>query len=84
MGFLLLIMSCIIMSACGDKAENAGITETKAVVAKGTEENAPDEVYEYLSEQADPVVHESDMGYSMTYDPSVITLDDTGEADIFS
>lgn len=34
------------------------------------------------SEDAETVVWESPLGYSMSYDPAVFTLDDTGEADI--
>lgn len=40
--------------------------------------------YEYPSEDAEPVLWESPLGYSMTYDPTVFTLDDTGEAEIFT
>lgn len=40
--------------------------------------------YEYPSEDAEPILWESPLGYSMTYDPTVFTLDDTGEAEIFT
>ncbi len=40
--------------------------------------------YEYPSEDAGTVEWESPHGYSMTYDPTVFTLDDTGEADVFT
>lgn len=40
--------------------------------------------YEYPSEDAGTVAWESSLGYSMTYDPTVFTLDDTGEADVFT
>ncbi len=35
--------------------------------------------YEYPSEDAEPVLHESRLGYSMTFDPTVFTLDDTAD-----
>lgn len=69
------------ISACGEKTENT--TDTNKSV--NTEENSVnEETYEYPSEQVEPIEYESDMGYSLIYDPSVITLDDTGEGDKFS
>ena len=55
--------------------------------AVGTEENPsgiapetdPEQEYEYPSEDAGPVREESRLGYAMTYDPTVFTLDDTGD-----
>lgn len=43
------------------------------------EETAPEQDYEYPSEDAGSVREESRLGYAMTYDPTVFTLDDTGE-----
>lgn len=40
-----------------------------------------DMIYEYPSENHTSEVQESSLGYSMTFDPSVFVLDDTGEAD---
>lgn len=42
------------------------------------------EEYEYPSEEHTSEVWESELGYSMTYDPSVFTVDDTGDSDIFT
>lgn len=48
--------------------------------AAGQENSAEGEQeYEYPSEDAGPVLEESRLGYSMTFDPTVFTLDDTGE-----
>ncbi|MGI5964133.1 MAG: hypothetical protein ACOX7N_10630 [Lawsonibacter sp.] len=45
----------------------------------------PEQEYEYPSEDAGPLQEESRLGYSMTYDPTVFTLDDTGESlDIYT
>lgn len=43
------------------------------------EETTPKQDYEYPSEDAGPVWEESRLGYAMTYDPTVFTLDDTEE-----
>lgn len=49
----------------------------------GSTEEEP--VYEYPAEDAGPVLEESRLGYSMTFDPTVFTLDDTGEgSDIYT
>lgn len=40
--------------------------------------------YEYPSEDAGAAEWESPLGYSLTYDPTVFTLDDTGEAEMFT
>lgn len=55
----------------------------EADVSETEEAYVEDEGYEYPSEDNTSAVQESEIGYSMTYDPSVFTLDDTGEADIF-
>lgn len=57
-----------------DKAETE---ETDQTEADGGE-------YEYPSEDAGTVAWESPLGYSMTYDPTVFTFDDTGEAEVFT
>lgn len=70
---------------------DAGSTES-APSAKLDQAEAPDEnsdaeaggEYGYPSEDADIITQESPLGYSMPYDPSVFTLDDTGEADVFT
>ena len=55
----------------------AGTDETHS--GSGPEEAAPEQDYEYPSEDAGSVREESRLGYAMTYDPTVFTLDDTGE-----
>lgn len=76
----LIVILSMSISACGEKTENT--TDTNKSV--NTEENSVnEETYEYPSEQVEPIEYESDMGYSLIYDPSVITLDDTGEGDKF-
>lgn len=57
------------------------ITETNSTDAEET--FVESEVYEYPPKDNTSAVWESERGYSMTYNPSVFTLDDTGEADIF-
>lgn len=53
--------------------------------AEAPEETAPEQEYEYPSEDAGPVREESRLGYAMTYDPTVFTLDDTGdELDVYT
>ena len=49
------------------------------------EETASEPEYVYPSEDMDPVQEESRLGYAMTFDPTVFTLDDTGESqDIYT
>lgn len=82
----------------GNGADSSAPNETEAADGKTTPDTTPEETapvetipaeedgggYEYPSEDAGPVLWESPLGYSMTYDPTVFTLDDTGEADIFT
>lgn len=57
---------------------------SQTLPAQDADETDPGEGrYEYPSEDAGPVVQESTLGYSMSYDPTVFTLDDTGEGDVF-
>lgn len=87
----LIVILSMSISACGEKTENTTDTnksvntEENVTKEEGTEENSVnEETYEYPSEQVEPIEYESDMGYSLIYDPSIITLDDTGEGDKFS
>ena len=86
-------MGMMLLSACSktpeDSVDSAGTqaqeetdqaADSDAPQADtGSDEAAPDEEYEYPSEDADPVQEESRLGYTMMYDPTVFTLDDTGE-----
>ncbi len=86
---VLIVALSMLMSACGEKTENNADTSastSESVSAEKSSEEAADgeEVYEYPSEDVAPVEYESDLGYSITYAPSVITLDDTGEGDVFT
>ena len=63
--------------------QTAGSDETQTDT--GAEDTAPDQEYEYPSEDAGPVREESRLGYAMMYDPTVFTLDDTGnDRDIYT
>lgn len=71
---LLILICAIVLSACMEKTQtDDGHLEQPTDVSD----------YTYPSEDAGPVTQESPLGYSMVYDPTVFTLDDTGEADIF-
>ena len=48
-----------------------------------TETTMDDMVYEYPAEEHGSEVQESSLGYSMTYDPTVFVLDETGESDSY-
>lgn len=53
--------------------------------AEAPEESVPEQEYEYPAEDAGPVREESRLGYAMTYDPTLFTLDDTGdELDVYT
>lgn len=67
-------------TALDTKAEETDKAQTEEVDT--TEADGGE--YEYPSEDAGTVAWESPLGYSMTYDPTVFTLDDTGEADVFT
>lgn len=95
---LLLAVTCVIScSACagkGGKQSNGSTqketdasdgeitTDTKSEETELAEEDSGE--YEYPSEDAGTVTWESPLGYSMIYDPTIFTLDDTGEADVFT
>lgn len=81
----LLWISMMLLAACsqtpqtpadGSAAETA-VGEEHA--AEAPEESVPEQEYEYPAEDAGPVREESRLGYAMTYDPTVFTLDDTGD-----
>lgn len=67
-------------TALDTKAEETDKAETEEINQAETGGGE----YEYPSEDAGTVEWESPLGYSMTYDPTVFTLDDTGEADVFT
>ena len=81
-------MLCILLSACGEKTDSSAATSANTdksiAIEEVTEEDTSEEISEYPSEEAEPVEFESDKGYSIMYNPDVITLDDTGEGDLFS
>ena len=84
----LTVMLCILLSACGEKTDSSAATSANTdksiAIEQVTEEDTSEEISEYPSEEAEPVEFESDKGYSIMYNPDVITLDDTGEGDLFS
>ena len=63
------------MSACGKKIENNTDANIESEKNTTVEENTG---------EVEPIEYKSDMGYSIMYDPSIITLDDTGDADVFT
>ena len=74
-------------------ADNTVQAESETIVEDSEQENDTEQagsteeepVYEYPAEDAGPVLEESRLGYSMTFDPTVFTLDDTGEgSDIYT
>ena len=65
-----------------DETEDSLSPETQPA-AQETEENATD-ISDYPEEDAGIVEYESPLGYSITWDPKVITLDDTQGMDVFS
>lgn len=87
--FFLICAVClvaILLAACTNKPETPDDSAPAAPPA-ATDQNSPatdsedvsEPEYEYPAEDAGPVVEESRLGYSMTYDPTVFTLDDTAE-----
>lgn len=84
----LTVMLCILLSACGEKTDSSAATSANTdksiAIEEVTEEDTSEEISEYPSEEAEYVEFESDKGYSIMYNPDVITLDDTGEGDLFS
>lgn len=67
-----------------DRIEEMKQDETEKNSNKTEVETAETEIYGYPSEDAGVQVFESELGYSLTYDPTFFTLDDTGEGDTFS
>ena len=75
------------------QAEPEPETEPETIAEDSEQENDTEQagsteeepVSEYPAEDAGPVLEESRLGYSMTFDPTVFTLDDTGEgSDIYT
>lgn len=94
---LLVCLSMMLLAACAENSQTSadasaennvedhvtGSDESQSGIAP--EETAPEQDYEYPSEDAGPVREESRLGYVMTYDPTVFTLDDTGDGrDIYT
>lgn len=81
----LLWISMMLLAACSQTPQtpaDGSAAETPVEeehVAEVPEETAPEQEYEYPSEDASPVREESRLGYAMTYDLTVFTLDDTGD-----
>lgn len=67
-------------------AEQSAQSQEQPAEQSGQEQDAQTETpdYEYPAEDAGTVLQESRLGYSMTWDPTVFTLDDTGESDIYT
>lgn len=73
-------------AAAGDAASAAeSVAEPESTPAPAESEAAAEpesvadeEVYEYPAEDAGPIQEESRLGYSLVYDPTMFTLDDTG------
>lgn len=67
--------------------DDADVAETTTTVddvdVNETETTMDDMVYEYPAEEHASEVQESSLGYSMTYDPTVFVLDETGESDSY-
>ena len=69
------------------QAEPEPETEPETIAEDSEQENDTEQagsteeepVYEYPAEDAGPVLEESRLGYSMTFDHTILTLDDTGE-----
>ena len=78
--FLALACACALsLAGCAKDAQTS-----KDTAADNTVQAEPETVYEYPAEDAGPVLEESRLGYSMAFDPTVFTLDDTGEgSDIY-
>lgn len=66
-----------------DRIEEVKQDETEENTNKTGAEAAETEIYDYPSEDAGEQMFESELGYSLTYDPKFFTLDDTGEGDRF-
>lgn len=87
----LLWISMMLLAACSQTPQtpaDGSAAETPVEeehAAEAPEETAPEQEYEYPSEDAGPIREESRLGYAMTYDPTVFTLDDTGdELDVYT
>lgn len=89
----LVCIGVMLLAACAKNPEtssDSAETEVRveADAAAEPEEGRPEAAsedagaepeYEYPSEDAEPVLEESRLGYSMTFDPTVFTLDDTAD-----
>mgnify|MGYP000619992051 CR=1 FL=1 len=79
----LVCISMMLLAACTQNPQTpaddsaADPPSEEGHAAGEPEETAPEQEYEYPSENAGPVREESRLGYAMTYDPTVFTLDDT-------
>ena len=74
-------LAVMLLAACGKSQETPmeSSGNTQATAAPDQNDTAQEPEYEYPSEDAGPVLEESRLGYSMTYDPTVFTLDDTAQ-----
>lgn len=88
---LLICVAClaaVLLAACGNSQETSTdssvstqvtATPEQSDTADDSQDSAQEPESEYPAEDAEPVLEESRLGYSMTYDPTVFTLDDTAE-----
>ena len=68
-------------------ANESDVNETTTTVNEADVDETTtvdDMVYEYPAEEHASEVQESSLGYSMTYDPTVFVLDETGESDSYT
>lgn len=81
----LVCISMMLLAACTQNPQTPADDSTAETpmeeehAAEVPEETVPEQEYEYPAEDAGPVREESRLGYAMTFDPTVFTLDDTGE-----
>lgn len=87
---LFLAVICVVtFSGCTGKEKNLSeSTSPKETTIENKEstsntEDVGEDKYEYPSEDAGEVVQESSLGYSMKYDPTVFTLNESDKEDVF-
>ncbi len=86
---LLLLASCtLLLNGCTaslDEEQTVNQPSAPAQTESGEpgKENISSDLPAYPSEDAGSVMYQSSLGYSCKYDPTVFTLDDTGDGDVF-
>ena len=90
---LLLAAACVVTCKAENGTDGVGGEITAGTKPEGAEQAQPEETdqtetgsgeYEYPPDHHGMELWESPLGYSMPYDPTVFTVDDTGEADVFT